>query len=383
MKLDEQKVLNEISQAISAIRDRVESQEKNNVSYEAKISEQKELIEKACRKIDELEVGLKKQASYLTGGKVVSEEHKAHLRWLRTGEVSDILKKATIESKMLIGGDPVTGGYLSTPEMATQIIKKVTEYSPIREVATVITIGSESYRAPTRSGKISGGRTGETETRVKTGGLAFGLETIPTHEYYAMDDISRWNLEDADFDVEGELVSSFGETLGELEGEDFVKGSGVKRPEGFMTHAGVEFVVSGHASQLTADGLFALYFKPKSAYVPRAVFVMNRATMLAASVLKDGQNNYLLRRLGDSPAWSILGARVVECPDMPGIGSNAFPVAFGDFARGYYIVDRTGLVNLRDPFTQAATGCVRFWLFKRTGGQVVLPEAICKLKIST
>ena len=63
-------------------------------------------------------------------------------------------------------------------------------------------------------------------------------------------------------------------------------------------------------------------------------------------------------------------------PDMPDVAASAKPVAFGDFSRGYMIVDRVGLAVLRDPFTQATSGNVRYYARKRVGGQVVLAEAI-------
>ena len=79
---------------------------------------------------------------------------------------------------------------------------------------------------------------------------------------------------------------------------------------------------------------------------------------------------------------TILGQPYVEATDMPSIAGNAYPVAFGDFKRAYMIVDRVALSVLRDPYTQASSGNVRYLARKRVGGQVVQAEAISKLKIS-
>jgi HK97 family phage major capsid protein len=46
------------------------------------------------------------------------------------------------------------------------------------------------------------------------------------------------------------------------------------------------------------------------------------------------------------------------------------------------IVDRVALAVLRDPFTQATTGNVRYIARRRVGGQVILAEAINKLKVT-
>jgi HK97 family phage major capsid protein len=79
---------------------------------------------------------------------------------------------------------------------------------------------------------------------------------------------------------------------------------------------------------------------------------------------------------------TILGQPYVEVPDMPDVAANAFPIAFGDVRRAYTVVDRISLSVLRDPFTQATNGNVRFIARRRVGGQVVLAEAIRKLKVS-
>ncbi len=385
MTPEEKQLVDTINQNITDLRGKVESLEKSGVSKETLKVEVKDTINKMTKKLDELEVTQKRLLTVASGEKIVSVEHKAYVDWLRYGTLSEHLRKSEgkIETKVMTLADPTTGGYLTSPEMAAEMIKSITEFSPIREIANVRPTSRETYKQRKRTGIPTGGRTGETETRTATTGLVFGMEEIPTHEYYCFDDISRWNLEDSDFNLEAEINEAFQEAIGVLEGYDFILGSGVKRPEGFMVNSSVGSVVSGDADEITADGLFKLYFEPKSAYTPRSVFVMNRKTMLKASTLKDTTNNYLLRRLGESPTWNILGARVVEAKDMADEAANAYPVVFGDFKRAYTIVDRTQIVTLRDPFTQAASGAIRFWLFKRTGGQVVLAEAIKKLKCST
>ena len=82
-------------------------------------------------------------------------------------------------------------------------------------------------------------------------------------------------------------------------------------------------------------------------------------------------------------ANTILGHPYVEATDMPNVGSGTFPIIFGDFQRGYLIVDRVALAVLRDPFTQATTGNVRYIARRRVGGQVVQAEALVKHKVST
>ncbi len=73
---------------------------------------------------------------------------------------------------------------------------------------------------------------------------------------------------------------------------------------------------------------------------------------------------------------SILGYPVVECPDMDSAGSGKKPIIFGNMGKGYLIVDRTSVISIRDPYTQQASGNVRFWFRRRVGAQVVMAEAL-------
>jgi HK97 family phage major capsid protein len=63
---------------------------------------------------------------------------------------------------------------------------------------------------------------------------------------------------------------------------------------------------------------------------------------------------------------------------MPDIATDAYAIAFGDFRRGYLIVDRLGVRTLRDPYS--AKPYVLFYTVKRVGGGVQNFEAIKLLK---
>jgi len=124
----------------------------------------------------------------------------------------------------------------------------------------------------------------------------------------------------------------------------------------------------------------------KADYARSGTFVFNRSTLAAIRKLKDTAGQYVFQAgmtLTGGVTNTILGYPYVEATDMPDVGANNFPIAFGDFRRAYMIVDRINLAVLRDPFTQATTGNVRYVARKRTGGQVILAEAIVKQKVST
>ncbi len=290
------------------------------------------------------------------------------------------------ERKALTVSNDSTGGFLAPPEYVRELIKTITEISPIRSIARIRQTAQRSIQVPKRTGQFAAAWVAESGTRTETTGYTVGLEEIPAHEYYALIDISEQDLEDTVFDLEAEMQSEFAERFALLEGTAFVSGDAVGKPEGFMTNSSVAEVVSGNASNLLADGLITLVHSIKAEYARQGTFVFNRSTLAAIRKLKDTAGQYVFQpgmMLTGGVTNTILGFPYVQATDMPDVGAGNFPIAFGDFRRAYMIVDRINLAVLRDPFTQATTGNVRYVARKRTGGQVVLAEAIVKQKVST
>jgi HK97 family phage major capsid protein len=95
--------------------------------------------------------------------------------------------------------------------------------------------------------------------------------------------------------------------------------------------------------------------------------------------MKDGEGNYLWHpaaKAGD--ASTLMGFPVAESEDMPNMAADSYSVAFGDFRRGYLIVDRVGIRVLRDPYSSKPY--VLFYTTKRVGGGVQDFDAIKLLK---
>jgi HK97 family phage major capsid protein len=291
----------------------------------------------------------------------------------------------TMEKKALTVSNDSTGGYLAPPEYVQELLKDVTEISPIRSIARTRSTGARSIQVPKRTGQFAAQWVSESGTRTETTGYNVGLEEIAAHEQYALVDISEQDLEDTVFDLEAEMQSEFSQQFAKAEGAAFVSGNSVGKPEGFMTNASVSEINSGSGTAITGDSLISLVHNIKSDYGKNGVFVFNRSTLAAIRKLKDTAGQYVFQAgmsLQGGATNTILGYSYIEASDMANVAGNAYPVAFGDFRRGYMIVDRVNLAVLRDPFTQATTGNVRYIARRRVGGQVVLPEAITKLKVS-
>lgn len=285
----------------------------------------------------------------------------------------------------LIKSDDVSAGYLlAPPEMETMIVKNIVESTPMRTLATVRTIGSGSLKQPKKTTSGSASRIGEVSTRTNTGDPAYGMIEIQAPEMFARIAISQQMLEDSGYDLLAELREDASEQFAVKEGAEYISGLGAaNQGEGVLTNADVAEVVSGAASAITADGIINLIHAIKSGYAANAVLGLNRSTLGAIRKLKDGTGGYLwVPGIANAVPNTIGGARYVEMPDMPNVSAGLYPVIYGDFRRGYKIVDRVGISFQVDFNTEADSGLVIFRARKRSGSAVVLPEAIKKLKIA-
>lgn len=299
-----------------------------------------------------------------------------------------VLEAVTQEYKALSISTDSAGGYLAPIEYVREIIKGVTEISSFRSLVRVRQTAQKSIQIPKRTGQFAAQRVAEQGTRSETTGLAYGLEELPVHELYALVDISNQMLEDSAFDMASEIAMEAAEQFEVKEGAEFVSGTGVGQAEGVLTNSNVAETNSGSAATIKdasgqADGLIGLKHGIKTAYTRNATWGMNRTTLGSVRKLKDGQGQYIwMPGIAMGRPNTIDGDPYVELPDMPSEGAGLYPVIYGDFRRAYVWVDRISMEMLRDPYTQATAGNVRFIVRKRSGGQVVLAEAVRKLKCS-
>lgn len=306
---------------------------------------------------------------------------EAFTAYLRKGETG-------IDTKALsVGSDP-DGGYTVTPFISNQITKVINESSPIRAIASVQTISTDSLEFLEDVQTLTSGWTGETTTVSETGTPQIGKRNIPVHEMYAQPKATQKLLDDSAINIEQWLADKFSESFALREATAFVSGDGVGKPRGILTYAAgtswgqIQQINSGSAAAITADGLIKLFYAVKDGYLAGATFLMNRATVQAARLLKDTTNQYIWQPgLQAGTPDLILGKPVAMAADMPTEASNALAVAFGNFRNGYQIVDRIGIRVLRDPYTEKPF--VKFYATKRVGGDVVNFEALKLLKCST
>lgn len=321
----------------------------------------------------------------------VALQHKSAFdAYVRQGEAHAL---RALEAKALsVGSDP-DGGYLVPSETESEVNAALKDISPIRAIAGVRQVSGSVYKRPFATTGASTGWVGEADPRPQTATPTLAELSFPTMELYAMPAATSSLLDDAAVDMDAWLAEEVRSAFAEQEGTAFVTGDGVNKPMGFLSYPTVDQAswswgslgtiatgVSGAFPTSDAgDVLIDLIYAVKAGYRANGHFVMNRASQGEIRKLKDGDNNYLWQPAsapGQSP--TLMGFPVAEAEDMPDIGADTLSVAFGDFRRGYLIVDRVGIRVLRDPYS--AKPYVLFYTTKRVGGGVQDFDAIKLLK---
>ncbi len=349
------------------------------------LSEQKSLIERAA---------LNGRRPALGADPVQSEHKSAWNSYLRRGDIAALTQ---FESKALsVVGDPTPGGqdggYVAPPELDRMIETRLRQVSPMRAIATVRTTGANVFKKPISLTAAGTGWVAETGARTQTSTPTLALMEFPTAELYANLAATQTLLDDSFVNLEDWIAAEVEEAFAGQERAAFVNGDGDNQPRGFLDYdlvaeashvwGKIGYVATGVEGAFAAsdpvDDLIDLIYTPKPQFRQNGRFAMNRKTVAAVRKLKDADDRYIWEP-NEAGGSTLLGYPISEIEDMPDYTTTDAPaIAFGDFARGYLIVDRAGVRVLRDPYS--AKPYVLFYVTKRVGGGVQNFDAIKALK---
>lgn len=309
------------------------------------------------------------------------------------GNLSELAVKAALQTD----SDP-DGGYTVPETMEAGIDRVMGTVSAMRRISRVVNVSTQSYKKLVNLAGTASGWVGEREARAETNTPTLSQLTFNAMELYANPAATQSMLDDSRVNIEMWIADEVATEFAEAEGTAFVSGDGVNQPRGILAYNTVAdasyawgslgFTATSVAADIndgTYDGiqsLLSLIYSLKQGYRSGASFLMNRTLQSKYRKLVNlTSGDYLWQpsaQLGQ-PA-TLAGYPVVDDDNMPDVAANAFPVAFGNFQRGYLIVDRQGIRVLRDPFTNKPY--VHFYTTKRVGGGVQNYEAIKLLKCS-
>jgi HK97 family phage major capsid protein len=346
-KADNDKALND------RFKDVVQAEKVDRIN--AAITAQQTALDGALQTIAALQVGGG------GSGKGKTAEQKAHAtafdRFFRKGVEAE-LRELEVKAALRTDSDP-DGGYLVPEEESNEVDRVLGTVSVMRQLATVVTISGGVYKKLVNQGGASSGWVGERETRSETNTATLAELAFPVMELYANPAITQTLLDDARLDIGAWLAGEVAIEFAEEEGAAFISGSGVNRPRGILSYATVAnasyawgnigHIVTGEAADFIAedpvDPFINLVYALKQGYRQNATWLMNRTNQGKVRKFKDDQDNYMwtppfMGGVQVAQPATFLGYPIADDDNMPDVAANAYPVAFGDFRRGYLIVDR-------------------------------------------
>lgn len=301
------------------------------------------------------------------------------------------------EIRALSSSSDENGGVFVTPEMDNMVTRVAQVNSVMRRLSDVKTIGKASLKFRVKKSGLAARWVGEGEAGGETNNQTYAELEIFAEEMEVEPWVYNTTLDDADYDLTGDIMEEAGIAFGEGEGSAFIDGNGVKKPRGILAYPTVAnanyawgkvgFIVSGasgdFASSNPGDNLINLLHSLKPVYRNGASLLMNDTTLAKVRQIKDGTGNFYLFNPDSTGKFAgfVLGAPVEIDDNMPVLASNSLSIAYGDFKRAYRIVDRTGMSLIRDNVT--TKGSTKFNFRKRVGGGLKNYEAIKLMKFST
>jgi HK97 family phage major capsid protein len=331
-----------------------------------------------------------------------ADEHKAaFLDYMRKGANGGAdqrlfsLQEKAADVRVAVGA---SGGFALPKVIAAQIMQQIQDISPIRQIARVVQTGTTDYHELVDSNGFGGEWVGEIGTRTLATATPNLNDVVPTFgEISAVPEATRHSINDLFFDVEAWLADRGAQMFAITEGTAFVSGNGTNRPTGFLAGPApvltadaarafgtLQAVITGQAAALATnpfDTFKDLQYTLKAGYRAGARWVMNSIVLATLAKVKDTTGQYLLTpAVSAADSDTIDGKAITIAEDMPNIGAGTFPVAFGDFSKGYLIADIPGIWMARDEITKV--GWVRLPMAKRVGGRLLDTNAIKLMRVS-
>jgi len=329
----------------------------------------------------------------LKSGGGLTAEYKALGHLIKLGDDGPLreIKSTLMETQV----DPA-GGYLPVPEISAQMVARLWDTSPIRRLARIQPMATgTSWVEPVDRGEAGAEWVGENQARPPLDTPVLSANETPLNEIAATQSVSQKLLDLSFVDIGAWLTAKIADKFARSEATAFVTGDGVNKPMGILSYPIVstadasrpngklQYVAGGQASTVDADSLRSIYWGLRAPYRSNATWLMSSATASAIDKLKaSGSGDYLWRpAVSSTEPPTLLGRPVEFSEDMPAIGAGNYPILFGDFKRGYLVVERPGLKLLRDPYTSKPS--VVFYAYRRVGGGLADCDAIKVLKVAT
>ncbi len=314
------------------------------------------------------------------------EYRQSVLRYLIAGinDGNAIIDRRQDETRAILGvsltGVGATGGILAPATLERTLLDFTELNNVMRSLASVRSSNSD-VEIPYATGRAVAYHLDEgadfTSSKPDWAKLAMGA-----HKAGALSIVTNESMQDMFIDLESWIRDDFGVAFATLEETDFVNGTGVKQPRGFMLDATVGGTAAS-ATAITSDELIDLQHALKRKFRKNATWLMNDATVKLIRKLKTTDGQYIWQPgLKEGQPDTLLSRPLVTSDEMPLPTASNKAIAYGDF-KWYRILDRRGLYFQRLNELYATSGQVGFLAYRRYDAKLLDASAIQILNMKT
>ncbi len=391
----------EFRNLVAELKDTMQNQDTETAEAKAK-------IEEINNRMDELELVSQKmrRSTEAVSGERKSEHYKSFRSAFfnfangsnRKGLQSSIEVKSGYhplteqKSENFVRFDVAAAGALLLPaEMASDILRDITETTPVMSLVRTSQTSAPQKKRPLRT-STPGGTWLEEEGLNPKKKLGYKIVTLTPKKFAARYGFSIEQEEDSAFDLQNELTTAYQEDFDASVGSAVVSGDGNGKPKGMVGN--VTNVNSG-ALTLTSKMIINLQEELKEAYQASGSWLFTRKTRAAIRSLFLTSNNASLQYLWEpdftkrSPTL-LLGNPVFIARegDLAGDSEGTFsagqvPILYGDFDKGYELCMRNDMYIIDDPYSESDHFVRNLNIMSRVDGQPMQKEALAQLTITS
>lgn len=384
---DEEKAIEEAAHKMaSKVREEVNKDIKELKDIVSSLKEVQTVeVKKEARFIDDPKLGRKSVDELAETKMVIDDRKKAGKKHFEVSMKTAHWLQAVImqdRQKLQILQESGNAGNLVPEEFANLIIEDIVDNTVMRNLATVVTINTDTWHLPQLTSRPNVAWRSEAAVKATTT-ADFSEITLTPYSIAGIVTLSDELVADASLGVNGSIVNyiaqKLGTDIGLKEDEAFWTGNGSGRPTGVDNYTLTTISAAAPTDTARADIIKRAPLRLGQGYRRRGVWVMNSRTMERVATYKDSNNNYLLTGLGDANTERLVGRPIFEQNDIP--DGKAF---FGDFSY-YYIADREGMkTKVSQEATVASNSAferdlTHIRVEKRVDGELALTAAVIEV----
>lgn len=328
--------------------------------------------------------------------KMMDQDTELFIKWFRSGgkdqqafNEREDLRRKSLEMKDVLIGTALLGGNALPKIISSQVDKLILRLSGVVDAIGPQTVGSSDYQQLLSIHGGTSGWAGETTSRTATGTPNLRNCKPTWGELYAYPQASNHALQDIFFDVQTWLVNDIADGMAKNLSTAIWSGNGTNQPTGMTNTSPV--ATADYASPMRAaaayqftsmaglaptspnvihfDSIINLTYTLAPGYRANARYAMNTLTQGVVRRLKATTTGQYLwepsTQVGQPDR--LLGYPVFTWEDMGNANTvDAYCMAFGDFSKGYALVNRSELETTVENVT--TPGYTKFYVRRRWGG---------------